>query len=153
MKIRKGRVTDLVELLELGEKFWKETPYFAMGRDYNKRNCGDLLFGIMLNGNGFIAVLADDEDKAVGVGFGMVAPFIFNHSYKQALELGFYIDPDHRGEWGMKLLQAMEKYAKEAGAEIMSMITMETGTAERAGHIYEKMGYSKNEVVYTKELE
>jgi len=152
MKFREGGSSELHDLVKHGEEFWTHTTYFKRGREYNQSAVAVLCANLMLQDNGFIVVMLDEEDKCQGFGLVVVAPFVFDPSYKAALELAYYIAPKHRGKYGVRLMQEMEKTAKRYGAEFMSMITMEDSNPEAAARVYNKLGYTKNEVVYTKEL-
>jgi len=151
MKFRKGKPTDLKQLVAHGEEFWTHTTYFKKGRPYSPETVGILCTWLMEEG-GFILVLADDDDNVKGFGLVAVTPFIFDKTFDSALELAYYIAPECRGKYGLRLLQGMESKAKEHGAAFMSMITMEDSDPDTAARIYNKLGYEKNEVVYTKEL-
>jgi GNAT superfamily N-acetyltransferase len=152
MKFREGVIADIVSLVEHGEEFWTHTTYFKKGRPYNDKAVGDLCLWLITHDHGFITVLADEDNKVRGFGLVIVTPFIFDPTFTSAMELAYYIDPEVRGQYGVALLKEMEKTAKEQGADFMSMITMEDSSPEVAASIYNKLGYEKNEVVYTKEI-
>lgn len=152
MRFREGRLGDLEQLVAHGEEFWTHTTYYKRGREYSPEAVAGLCSYLITEDDGFIIVLADDEDNVKGFGLVLVTPFIFDQTWKSALELAYYIDPECRGTYGVKLLKKMEKIAKLYGAEFMTMITMEDSAPEQAARIYDKLGYTKNEVLYTKEL-
>jgi len=151
MRFREATLGDIPQLVEHGEEFWTHTIYFRKGRPYSKDTVCDLCEWL-INGGGFIVVLADDNDSVRGFGLVVVTPFIFDQSFTSALELAYYIAPEARGHFGVALMKQMEKKAREMGASFMSMITMEDSSPEVAAAVYERLGYEKNEVVYTKEL-
>jgi len=152
MKFRMGREADVDQLVLHGEQFWTHTTYFKKGRPYSPETVAELCRYLISEQGGFLLVLADDEDNVKGFGLVSITPLVFDHSITSALELAYYIAPYARGTHGIALLKKMEKIAKLKGADFMSMITMEDSDPEVAARIYNKMGYDKNEVVYTKEL-
>jgi GNAT superfamily N-acetyltransferase len=149
--IREATPEDIPTLVEQGREFWKSTRYsIADHRPYRPDAVATLCEWLMEEG-GFIVVLVDDDDVVRGHGLVAVTPFLFDPDIWSAMELAYYIDPDYRGH-GTRLLYAMEDEARRRDAEYLSMITMESSMPEVVGGIYNKLGYSKNETVFTKEL-
>ena len=60
----------------------------------------------------------------------------------------FWIDPSHRGRWGMKMIRAFEDWAKEQGASVIGM-SCPVGTAEP---IYRRAGFALIETTFVKGL-
>lgn len=152
MKFKEGGYEHLADILRHGEEFWTHTLYYRKGRKYSKNGAAKLCANLIESPIGFIVVMLDDANVCKGFGMAAVTPFIFDPTFTSGLEIAYYIAPEHRGKYGVRLLQEMEKTAKKYGADFMSMVTMEDSSPEVAARVYTKLGYEKNEVVYTKEL-
>lgn len=60
----------------------------------------------------------------------------------------FWIDPDHRGLWAVKMIAAFEAWAKARGASIIGL-SCPLGTVER---LYTRLGYRPAETTFAKGL-
>jgi GNAT superfamily N-acetyltransferase len=84
---------------------------------------------------------------------GYVAFVISKHiHYKEvsvAQVTAIYVDPKHRGRLGLKLIKAAESEAKNAGANSM---LWGVGYESRAAQTFERMGYSKRDISFVREL-
>lgn len=144
------------QLVAWGEKFWEMTRYSQVDkRPYNADSVRQLLDNLVENfeTESFVLAVVDAETRTQVHGFGIVAvyPLIWDFDIKCAGELAYYLDPELRGTGVAKrLLFSMESVAKHRGVNYMAMISMEHSMD--VGPIYEKMGYTKTETTYTKEL-
>jgi hypothetical protein len=83
---------------------------------------------------------------------GILIPLLGNGNVFQVTELAYWVNPDHRGTAGYKLLVALEDQAKVLGAKYINMIALESSFPEVAVGIYERRLYRKLETTYCKEL-
>ena len=60
----------------------------------------------------------------------------------------FWIDPEHRGRWALKMIRAFEKWAADQGATVIGM-SCPAGTAES---LYRRAGFSLIETMFAKGL-
>ena len=154
MKIRGARSSDIVVLMKHGKEFYQHTRYLQDGLKYNPQAVGELCMTLITNGDaGRALVLTDDEEEVVGfvlLGYGM---FPWDPSYKIAIELAYYVTPEHRnGKNARKLLQAAETVAKKDGIKYLTMVSMESCDPRRAEALYIDMAYVKTGTSFTKEL-
>lgn len=71
----------------------------------------------------------------------------------EALEGFWYVKPEHRGgTGGIKLLKAFEEEGKKRGCARVKMVHLMSLNPEQVASIYERMGYHKLQVNYSKEL-
>lgn len=71
----------------------------------------------------------------------------------EALEGFWYVEPDYRGgTGGIKLLKAFEEEGKARGCARVKMVHLSSLNPELVANIYERMGYHKLQVNYSKEL-
>lgn len=60
----------------------------------------------------------------------------------------FWIDPDHRGIWAVKMIRAFEAWAKGRGASVIGL-SCPLGTVEP---LYTRLGYDPAEMTFAKGL-
>lgn len=151
MKIRGATLADIPKLVEYGEKFYQQTRHIEEGIPYNPDEVAILCEWLINVKQGFILVL--DDDGVVGFVLVVEAPFPFSPDIRTAQELAYYVDEDYRKTGlGVKLLEHTEKVCKDRGVRYLTMISMESCIPRQAEALYEKLGYSRTETSYTKEL-
>jgi GNAT superfamily N-acetyltransferase len=98
-----------------------------------------------------MAIALRDAGELVGYFIGFVAPGL-HYSTCLTLQLDiFWIHPDHRGQrGGFLLFRAVEKEAKRRGVQRMFVGSK---THLDASFLFEKLGYTKVETVYSVMLE
>lgn len=144
MSIRTALSSDLDRISELGSQSLKDGPYKGIieDRPEHARNFAGF---ILENGK----ILVAEED---GLVIGLIGFILANHHFsgqRYAAELMWYCLPDHRkGGAAMKLLWEAEKAAKDMGAKTMVF----TAPNEDVSAIYQRFGYRKLEVAYSKVL-
>lgn len=68
-----------------------------------------------------------------------------------AMEVVWWIDPEHRGQGALEMLAAYENWATEQGCTFVGMAALEA--APRAGAIYKRRGYRAIETHFLKPLD
>lgn len=149
--IREATIDDLKGLVYLLEGFHKSA--FPVEPSFNHVDLYNTLLD-MVNGDGGILLLAEKEDQLIGVIGGLVFPWYFNKSELVGQELFWYMHPEHRkGTTGIKLLQALEKKAKEKGCRSFIMASEYTmNNHDYMETMYHRMGYSNHESYYIRKL-
>ena len=151
MKVRRGKPEDIETIRKLGKEFYDGTLYSQMGIKYSPTTIYTLLTTLM--GDHGIVCVAEEENEIIGFILLALFPFPFNAKYVGATELAFYVTPEAQSKGAGKLLLGKaEQVAKQLGVNLLSMVSLETGTPESAQAVYNKLGYTKNEVVFTKDL-
>jgi GNAT superfamily N-acetyltransferase len=80
-------------------------------------------------------------------------PLYFNHNYKVAQELWWWVEEEYRGSSCGKLMyDALENWAKEKKADSMFMIALEDTNVERMARLYKRKGFVGTERTFIKEL-
>jgi GNAT superfamily N-acetyltransferase len=152
MKVRRGRPEDIEELRVLGREFYEQTSYHASGVKYSPTTVYNLLVALM-GDLGIVCVAEDDDGKIVGFILVAVFPVPFNVKVSGATELAFYVTPEaQKTGIGKQLLNKAEQVAKQRGAKFLSMVSLESVDPEKAQALYTKLGYRKNETLFTKDL-
>lgn len=145
--IRNGTESDIPRIVEMASEFWAHTIY-------EEPACGESIASMakFCIGQGLMAVL-EINDKVSGFCCGVRGPVLGNNSSAAGTEIAWWIDPEHRaGSNGIKLLKYTEDLARAAGVKYWNMAYMESSMPDHIKSIYEKLGYKKTEVIYSRVL-
>lgn len=143
--IRPAYVAEHGLVVDMSARFWELTWYEEPFDPWHVRKMVELAAA-----NDLLLVL----ERAGGV-HGFVAaiaqPLLGNGSCLQVTELGYWVDPEHRGH-GLGLLKGLERAALMVGAKYLNMIAMESSHPDIAEAIYRRRGYVKIESTWCKRL-
>lgn len=137
-------------VLRLCRLFYEDSP-FSPKFAYSEEKVRDLLYqSLSLTPSPILFLLLVDDSIPVGllVGYATKTPFSDD---LVASELAWYIDPKHRGSRkAIELVYAYEEWARRIGCKhiSMSLLTSSTDTSK----LYDRLGYTKTEISYMKEL-
>ena len=144
--IRAANEGDFDRILEMAEMFWQETcylepfsreatmPYIQMSFD-----CG-------------LLAVAEIAGEVKGFCAAICTPMM-GSGVMIGTELAWWIDEDARGgRAGINLLKQMEVMAKESGVKYWNMIAMRSSMFDSVCGMYKKLGYTENELTFTKVL-
>lgn len=147
--VRQATKDDLAAVALLGKRFHQYTawankvPYSVEG--------GIAWANLMLDAG--LLIVADDGDQLVAVVGGLAAPFLNNPAYTLGSELLWWVNEEHRNSGlGKQLITAIEDAAKTAGCDFWLMVSLEAVEPEKAGAVYERLGYRLIEHSYMKDL-
>ena len=146
MIIRKATNDDIFDLLVLARGFSREAP--AM-HEWDRDKTEAMLKTCIENELTTIIVM-EFEGEVVGGIVGVVQPLLMSNTVV-ASELAWFVDPNHRGKGAIKLVKAFEGWAKEKGAEYVTMADIR-GIADLS-KLYERLGYELTEAAYSKKVE
>lgn len=145
--IRPAEITDIPEVVRMGERFF-ETAGWPDYAEWDEASITATLESLITGDLGEVFVL-EEGGKLVGMAGGMLFPFYFNHNHLTGQELFWWIEPEHRGQ-GAALFDALEGWAKAAGAMSFTMIAVDRLKADVMGRIYRMRGYRAAEHSYIK---
>lgn len=140
-KIREAREADIPQLVEMGLRFISEGPYREKIKQ-NPERLSSLTEMLITNSDGKIFVLERGSKLT-----GMIGLLVYLHPMSGewvAGELAWWVEPNSRGSSGVRLLKRAERWAREAGAEILQMIA----PSEHVASFYVRMGYEHIEDIY-----
>lgn len=148
-KIRQAGPEDFAAVLPMAEKFYKSTDYYSGGMDFDIPSI--LEYYILMLTSGFIMV-AEEEEKLVGMLGCLITPFQLNRNHLMCTEAMWWVEPDYRGLSVAKDLKAAsEKEAKEQGCTKIVMSSLRT-SPEIVDQWYEKSGYVLTEKAFMRGL-
>ena len=131
---------DLNEIIRMGTAFAD-----ALGEESDIDSIEDTAINLM---DSDIGVLLIEDHAMAGA---LVVPNFFDINRLIATELFWWVDEDHRGNGvGKRLLDGLESWARDKGAERLNMIAMDS--LDDVGKLYESAGYRKFETSYVRKL-
>ena len=142
MGLREATVDDLPQIVAMGRAF-REAHYAEFIVENVPRM--ETQARALIEGESSLLLVAEGPSGLVG----MIGMMLFPHFLSGELvagELFWWVDPDHRGFAGLRLLKQAEKWAVEHGAARIQMIapTLEVG------RIYRRLGYQWIETGFQK---
>lgn len=143
--IRSATPDDFDQILNLSADFWLHTQFDeSFERDHTR------LYVQMAFDHQLLAVV-EISGEVVGFCAAIKSPLLGSSSAVMATELAWYLDPGHRGgKNGVALLLHMEQLAKSQGVKYWNMLYMESSMPESVKRLYERLGYKKQEAIFTK---
>jgi len=149
--IRIGESKDLPDIVRMCGDFWESTVYKAE-HGIAHDPCTTESFAQECINQGLLVVLEIDG-SVCGFACGMKSFLLGNADVCTGSEVAWWVDPEHRGgKNGIGLLLKLEDLARNSGIVFWSMMFMCSSMPDKIESIYNKMGYFKNEVSYTKRL-
>jgi GNAT superfamily N-acetyltransferase len=141
---------DVIDLAILGKQFVKESKNNYLGWDATK--VYNSLFDVIERDDFCVIVLEEEEDGVVGMFIALVTPCFFSN-LKQAVEIVWYVDPDHRGSrTALKMLSMYEEWADFRDAVCVNLVNLDILNGEKVKKMYERKGYRLVENTFVKEL-
>lgn len=87
----------------------------------------------------------------VGALGGVVTDTVFSFD-RIALEVGWYVEPEHRGSLtALRMVRSFERWAASRDAKMVVMVSQMSSTTDPS-KVYEAMGYNLGEKSYVKVL-
>jgi GNAT superfamily N-acetyltransferase len=150
MKLVPARPLDVDRIYKFGRAFWDQTKYAQAGIEYDYDTVTDVIRLCMDDG---VALLAEDDNKIVGMILILVFPFLMNRNELTATEWVFYTDPKYRKQGvGEDLLETSEYILKMMGVKLFNMVSVQNVTPEQAHRLYERQGFALAETTYMKDI-
>jgi len=149
--IRPMTSDDIPAILPMARRFLQFSEYRALN-DELSNECITTGMGSVIDMN--MSLVADDGDRIVGFLFGIVGPLWFAQHIQVAVELAWWVDPEHRGLAGVRLLQTFEQLARERGLRYVAMSDLVLNGSEQspASRILGHFGYTLCERMHAKEI-
>lgn len=148
LKIAKKEDFSIVK--DLSMKFFSNSPYKDFPAD--DKLIDTYIESFLLDSPFRIVVLDFDGDKPTGfIGFEYGA-YLFS-PIGCGIEKAMWVEPEYRKkDVAKRLLQAFEDWAKELKCSILQLSTLEGEFAKTLDKFYTKMGYTKVEHTFLKEI-
>ena len=137
---------DIPRAVAMGRRFIAETSYRGGMADNPDRLAETA--ARLIDGEDSALFVADESDTIIG----MIGVYTYTHPYsgeRFATELFWWVDPEKRGT-GVRLLRAAEAWARTQGVRSLQVVAPRSN--ERLGAIYERLGYTRLETCYQREI-
>lgn len=142
--IRLATEADFDAILEMSAKFWLHTQF---DEPFDREHT--LIMVQFAHAQGLLAVV--DVDGPIGFCAAVKSPILGSPNAYGATELAWWLNPESRGgKHGIALLRFMEQLIQEQGIKYWTMVAMESSMPKEVGRMYEKLGYVRSEISYTK---
>lgn len=148
MQIRPATEADIPAIVGMSARFYPTTHYAEFAPfcpDSVAALCEQLI-------EGHVLLLAEVDGRVEGMAGSFCAPFFFNRAMTVGYEVVWWVNPEVRGgAIAVALLNANESACKAKGCARLQMVHMPNSPPQAAA-LYERMGYARSEISYTKEL-
>lgn len=150
MIIRRATEKDLDVYFKLLTQFHKASPVRNFAKPDALKTFDFLKSS--LEKNDIILLLGELDGEIVGITAGLLYPLYFSKCMV-VQELWWWLTPKARGKgFGKALFEAIQKWAKEKGANALFMIALEDDRSKQMEKIYLKAGFKPMERTFVKEL-
>ncbi len=148
-KIRKVTEQDILDLSILSKQFAKEAKQNGYNLSFKQDKFIDSFLAVVNNPD-YYYLVAEVDGEAVGFFLGAIYRPMFSEDIIAA-EMFWWIDKDNRGrKIAIQMLSSFEVWAKEAGATQVNVSDLQG--VKNLGKLSERLGYTKSEVTYRKDL-
>jgi len=147
--IRPATVSDIPTIAALGEKFHAQAGWDEI--EYSREDCAASLTAFMA-ADCFICLVAEQDGEIVGMASGVLSPVYFNAGHLSGEELFWWVSDSAPQLAGIRLLDALEKAARERGCETFQMKSIDRLNGDRMVRLYERRGYRASEQSFIKRL-
>ena len=145
-RIREATQEDIFDILVLAREFSREAP---KSHKWDKDKTEKFVLSAIQNTNMGVFVI-DVDGEIQGALIGLLSEFYMSHIV-QATEVAWFVSKEFRGKVSsIKLVKHYEKWAKDNGASYVGMCDIQD--ISNLSSLYTRMGYSKTETVYLKEI-
>ncbi|KOQ78881.1 hypothetical protein ABW45_04760 [Stenotrophomonas maltophilia] len=125
------------------------TTHYAQWCDMDEETVASLASNLVEN---HVFFVAEEGEELVGMVGIFIAPFLFNVHVRFGVEVVWWVAPEARGSHvAVSLLNAIEQPLRDAGCDRIQMVHMPNSPPQAAA-LYERMGYARSEVSYTKDI-
>ena len=152
MFIRDALINDLDGITDCCKRFFEYARFEDQGLPLDENSFRNMVAtDYVENPDGIVLLLMNKLYVAGGIA-GKISQWGFNTNIKMCVELFWWVDIPYRGRKSIELLKQYEDKAKALGAHKSVMVSINTHLQDYVNHLYERMGYKKNEQFFIKSL-
>ena len=149
--IRTAHKSDLSDLLLMGKRFFKASPWAEIA-EWDSVSFAETLELLLSDESAAGVVVAEEEGSMVGMVGYLTFPLYCNHDITMAQEIFLWVNPDHRNGIGAELLAAAEEMSRAHGAQFFMSASLAGMRDEALARFYERRGYRPMEHTFSKAL-
>lgn len=149
--IRHAEPKDLPEIIDMGREFFEQSESLRFST-FDDASFTLTVISLMSGISGGVLLVAEVNERCVGMASSITFPFYLNMATKVSQELFWFAKPDYRNGIGSSLLDELETEALRHGAHVFLTAAL-PGMRDRAiGRVYERRGYKPAENSFVKRL-
>lgn len=142
---------DIPPIFNLAKQFRDESPYSHLTHD-DELLLENIYKIVQGDRNEFIVIcIVDQSDQILGILAGSLTQTLFSQD-RLAVELIWYVLPEHRTAYSLQLVRAFEYWAKKVGASVCSFSSLDNSSEKVLDRYYRIKGYRKAETTYIKDI-
>ena len=146
--LRRADAGDVPDIVRLGLRFVQASA-LARYEEITAADLDDGLQALLASADGAGWVLEHDG-RIVGAIVGVLAPPWCKRRARIVVELGWYVQAEHRRGAGRDLLRAFEAWARERGVSTLFLSDIQLDDATPAGELLVATGYELTERTFAK---
>jgi L-amino acid N-acyltransferase YncA len=143
--VRKGTIKDLPTVVRLAEHGADEVEIAGFDEDYV------YLLTKKIQKNG-VGVVLTYEDEVVGYIGGINGQHPYDPKFKILTTMSWYVKPQHRSKYALKLLQFYIEECKKTGTHLLRMQARFSKDPIKMTKLYERYGFVATEIAYEMEM-
>lgn len=149
MKVRFFKESDFDQCLELGRMMHEESDFRV--HPFNPERVGALAT-VCLTDERFVAIVAERNDRIVGMFVGLVGDHYFSDA-TYATDMLLYVHPQDRGSTAaIRLMSAFESWAVQKGCTELRVGAATGIDPEKTDRFFKGIGYSPCGIQYLKPI-
>jgi len=147
--VRHATADDVNAIMALSREFIMFAPHASIA----DVSAEELEQQIRLCIDNALVLVAEHEGQVIGMLFGILTGLWFAPSTLMAAELAWWVTPTARnGTAGIRLLTAFQDWAREKGAKVVTMSSLDLDFDTRVSSVLERMGFKASEHTYIKRV-
>lgn len=147
--IRPATDADVPALVALGQRFLAWSPYASLA--VTDEALASAIRRVMATG---FAMVADDAGDPFGALLGVLSSPWVDDSKRIAVELAWWVEPEHRGSTAaVRLLREFQAWAKANGADGVTLSDLVVNGDAPAGELFNRLGFRMTERSHYCEVE
>lgn len=147
VEVREATLTDIPAMIDMGEKFFNSGKW-PSSMKFNSQYLYKWALEA-LNNEDVLMLVSDDRTAMCGA----IAHTNYFTGSLLVGELFWWVEPTERSKGlGMSMFSRIEEWAKEIGAEAVSMAALDKDDLPLVDSIYRAKGYTRSEIAYVKGL-
>jgi GNAT superfamily N-acetyltransferase len=149
--IRHAEPKDFNDLVEMGREFFEHSGYRDL-TTFDEASFSTTIIALMSGIGGGCLLVAEVDDRAVGLAGSVIFPFYANMGTRIGQEVLWWVKPDYRSGIGSDLMDELEAEAMRNGADVFMNACLAGQRDQAMDRVYRKRGYRPAENTYIRKL-
>ncbi len=106
----------------------------------------------LINNDDSVVFVSEKNNKITGSAAATNANWFGNFNQFKAQELWLWIDPDHRGRDGLRLLDGLIEWAKKMKVTSLMLISLPNKDRSKVERLYRLRGFEPTEIIHERKI-